>query len=148
MKELPKKFSRRRKSFKKDESIKENKPKNFIPKRIRKLMKRKSKLGNQILASSKWWKTVKMEEELEEIEVELDEEYTKQKIKNENEAIKRISKDPTYFYNYAKNSSKSPNLIGPFLEEDGTIVTDPFKKAEKLRAQYESVYSRCILWRP
>ena len=126
-----------------DESLKEkvNKPKNFIPKRIRKLMKRKSKLGNQILASSKWWKTVKMEEELEQIEMELDEEYTKQKIKNENEAIKRISKDPTYFYNYAKKSSKSPNLIGPFLEEDGTIVTDPFKKAEKLRAQYESVYS-------
>ena len=119
-----------------------NKPKNFIPKRIRSLMKRKSKLSQKILASIKWWKTVEMEEELENIEMELDEEYKKKKMKAENDAIKKIKKDPTYFYNYAKKSSKSPNQIGPFIEKDGTIVTDPFEKAEKLRKQYESAYSK------
>ena len=123
---------------KKEES---NKPKNFIPKRIRSLMKRKSKLEKQILASTKWWKSL-MEEKLEDIESELDEEYKKKKVKGEDEAIKKIKKDPKYFYNFAKKSSKSPNTIGPFLEKDGSIVKDPFEKAEKLRMQYESVYSK------
>ena len=105
-------------------------------------MTRKSKLSQKILASKKWWKTVEMEDELENIETELDEEYKKKKMKAENDAIKKIKKYPKYFFNYAKKSSKSPNQIGPFIEKDGTIVSDPFEKAEKLRKQYESVYSK------
>ena len=63
-------------------------------------------------------------------------------MKDEDDAIKKISKDPKLFYNYAKKSSKSPNQIGPFMEEDGTIVSEPYEKAEKLRIQYESVFSK------
>ena len=62
-----------------------------------------------------------MKEELEDIESELDQEYSKKKKKEENLAIAKLKKDPKYFYNYAKKASKSPNQIGPFLEKDGSI---------------------------
>ena len=60
----------------------------------------------------------------------------------ENAAIKKMKKDPKYFYNYAKKASKSPNQVGPFINEDGTIIKESVEKAEMLRAQYESVYSK------
>ena len=53
----------------------EKKPKNFIPKKIRQLMKKKSKLSGKIQASRMWWKTHEMHEEVESTEVELTEEY-------------------------------------------------------------------------
>ena len=134
-------FKKKREFDDESETQKKNKPNNFIPKKVRQLMKRKSKLSSKILSSNKWWKVLEMEEELETIESELDEEYRTKKTKDESIAIKKIKKDPKYFYNYAKKSSKSPNQIGPFLEKDGTIVADSFEKAEKLRKQYKSVYS-------
>ena len=83
-------------------------------------------------------------EEIEAIESELEEEYTKMNIKAENKAIERLKKNPKYFYNYAMKKLKSSNLIGPFLEKDGNIVQDSFEKAEKLRNQYESVFSKPV----
>ena len=112
-----------------------SKPKNSIPKKVRQLMKRKSKLSKKIISSTKWWKNLEMEEELETIESELDNEYSKKKLKKETIAVEKLKKDPKYFYNYAKKASKSPNQIG-------SIIADPFEKAEKLRKQYKSVYSQ------
>ena len=43
-----------------------------------------------------------------------------------------------------RKSRKSSNLIGPFLEKDGTIVQDSLAKAEKLREHYESVFSKPV----
>ena len=88
-------------------------------------------MSKKILSSTKWWKNLEMEEELETIESELDNEYNKKKMKEETIAIQKLRKYPKYFYNYAKKASKSPNQIGPFLEKDGSIVADPFEKAEK-----------------
>ena len=121
-----------------------NKPRNKIPKRVRQLMKKKAKLSKKILASKQWWKTYEIVEKIEMIEKELDEEYTKMNTEAEYKAIQKLKKDPKYFYNYAKKKSKSPNLIGPFLEKNGAIVQDSFEKAEKLRQQYESVFSQPI----
>ena len=44
-------------------------------------MKRKTKLSKKIVSSTKWWKNLQMEEELEAIEDELDHEYSKKKLK-------------------------------------------------------------------
>ena len=55
-----------------DAKPKIDKPKNFIPKKVRQLMKRKSKLSKRILSSTKWWRNLEMEEELEANEYELD----------------------------------------------------------------------------
>ena len=95
-----KEIFKKKKEFEKESSENQNqqqKPKNFIPKRVRQLMKRKSKLSDKIVSSTKWWKSSEMEDELEEIENLLDEEYKKKKIKDENYAIKKISKDPKFF---------------------------------------------------
>ena len=58
-----------------DAKSKIDKPKNIIPKMVRQLMKRKSKLSKRILSSTKWCKNLEMEDELQAIESELDAEY-------------------------------------------------------------------------
>ena len=50
-------------------------------------MKKKAKLSKKILASKQWWKTYEIVEEIEMIEHELDEEYTKMNTEAENKAI-------------------------------------------------------------
>ena len=75
----------------------EKKPKNFIPRKIRQLMKKKSKLSGKIQASRKWWKTHEMLEEVESIEAELTEEYKKQTINEKEKAIKRSLKIQSSF---------------------------------------------------
>ena len=91
----------------------ENKPKNFIPKKIRQLMKKRSKLSGKIQASRKWWKTYEMMDELETIESAIDVEYKKRSSKEEEKAVEKIKKDQHFFYNYAKKKSKIPNKTIP-----------------------------------
>ena len=94
----PKKYSRKKREFEDEETVeKKDKPKNFIPKKVRQLMKRKSKISKRILSSTKWWKNLEMEEELDAIESELDKEYSKKKVKEENIAIQKLKKKKNIF---------------------------------------------------
>ena len=120
----------------------EKKPRNYIPKKIRQLMRKKKKLSGKIEASRKWWKTFEMMEEMEIIETELDDEYKKRAMKEENGAIEKIKKNPKFFYSYAKKKSKSPNQVGPSLKPDGSTTKDAKEKAETLRIQYETMFSK------
>ena len=86
----------------------EKKPKNKIPKRVRKLMKSQKKLSTRILHKKMNWRTtMKLMEELEVVETEIENEYKTRKTKLENEAILKLKKDPKLFYLYAKKHSKS-----------------------------------------
>ena len=95
-------FNTKKKFEDKSDKPKENKPSNFIPKRIWQLMKIKSKLSKNILSSSKWWTNLEMEEEIEKIEDRLYEENRQKKIKYQKIAIKKIKKDPVFclFFKY------------------------------------------------
>ena len=48
-----------------DAKSKNDYPKIFMPKKVRQLMISKSKLSKRILSSTKWWKNLEMEDELE-----------------------------------------------------------------------------------
>ena len=52
-----------------------------------------------------------------------------------------MKKDPKTFFKYAKKFSKSTSDIGPFIDRDGDVISNPEKITEMLREQYESVYS-------
>ena len=52
-----------------------------------------------------------------------------------------MMKDPRAFFKYAKRFSKSTSDIGPFIDNNGEVVTNPVTIVEMLRKQYESVFS-------
>ena len=113
---------------------------NKIPKQIRKLMRRKAKLSKKALSTS-WAKNYKVIKEIEEIELGLDQNYKSNRIKQENIAIKKLMKNPRFFYSYQRKFSKCSEKMSGLIK-GGEIVTDPFQQSEILRNQYQSVYSR------
>ena len=70
--------------------------------------------------------------------------YQDRRKNKEFDAIKKIKKNPKYFYTYAKKYSKLKSGIGPFLDENEELVTDNFKMAEMLRLQYEKSFSKPV----
>ena len=114
---------------------------NYIPKKVRSLMKRKSKLSKKILSSKNWYKNYQVHLELEEVEVELDNHYKERRKAEESKAIGKLFKDSKYFYKYAKKFSKTNSNLNGFFDENGEIESDPKEMAEMLKKQYQSVAS-------
>ena len=48
------------------------------------------------------------------------------------EAIRKIKKNPKYFYSYAKRFYKVKSIVGPFIDEEGAVVDDSFEMSEML----------------
>ena len=104
-------------------------------------MRTKEKLSKKLMASKSWVRNYEKAKKLEDIEHKLDLMYKSRRRKKENEAIYKLSKNSSYFYTYAKRFSKTSNQIGDFVQNDGSIISDLFEKAEMLRKHYESVAS-------
>ena len=115
--------------------------KNKIPREIRNLMRKKRKLSKVTLRAKSHSRLLKLREELENIELKLQTSYETRRNKQEQDAIKKIKKDPKAFYGYAKRFSKTNSDIGPFFCKDGNPVTESEEIVEMLRLQYESVFS-------
>ena len=124
------------------EDNEKKKAKNKIPKDIRLLMRQKKDISKRIQKSNHWLRTLRLTKELEEKEILLSEKYKARKLKVEKEAISRIKTDPKYFYTFARKSAKSYCGVGTLLATDGNLCSDDFEKAECLRKQYESVYTK------
>ena len=131
----------KKESFKSEEE-KQDKPRNKIPKKIRILMRKKTSLSKKLMSSNSPVKTLRLMKLLETIENDLKESYTNMKMKKENEALKKIKKDPRYFYKFASSFSKVKNNVGPLINEKGETTKDPFEMAEILKKQYESTFSK------
>ena len=125
-----------------EEEKEEVKSGNFIPKKVRKLMKRKQVLSNRLMSSKNWHKNYKVKLELEEVEEELDENYKLRRQSEEKKAIGKLYSDSKYFYKYANKFSKTRGQLNGFLDKDENIIKDPFKMSEMLRTQYQSVASK------
>ena len=123
---------------KKKESFSSN---NKIPRKIRILMRNKSKISKSIQRIKSVPRYLKLRSELESIEKQLKDSYDKRRMKQEKEALSKMKKDPKAFYNYAKKFSKATSDIGPFMSKEGNVVADAKTIADMLKEQYESVYS-------
>ena len=92
---------------------------NMIPKEARLLMKQIKEISSRIQKSQSWKKTYNFTEKLRRKEEELSDLYKKKKIKEENDAIGKIKKDPKYFFCYAKKASKGKSQIGTLIAKNG-----------------------------
>ena len=62
--------------------------------------------------------------------------------KQEKKAIAAIKDNAKFFYKYVAKYSKTKSNIDPLIDEQGQGVHGPKEIAEKLRLQYESVFSQ------
>ena len=115
--------------------------KNFIPKKVRKLMRRKKKLSERMFSSKLWQRNLKVEEELEAVEKEIDDHYKERRSKEEKDAIGKMKDNPKYFYTYSRKFSKTKETIHSLVKEDGSVVTEAAEQAAMLMEQYTSVAS-------
>ena len=69
---------------------------------------------------------------LQAVEKELKESYDKMMMKKEQEAVKKIKKNPKYFYSFASKSAKMKNKVGPLQDEEGEMKNDPEAMADIL----------------
>ena len=95
-------------------------------------MKRKTKLSKKVLSTS-WSKNYETMKEIEEIEKQLENSYKENRMKQENVAIKKLMRNPNFFYSYQRKFSKTNEQMSGFITQDGEIITDPFKQSEMLR---------------
>ena len=124
-----------------EEDVKIFSSKNKIPRKIRILMRNKGNLSKSILKCKSGYKIGLLRQRLHNIESELETFYNERRNNQEQEAIKKIKKNPKFFYSYAKKFSKLKSGIGPFLDDEGDLISDNYEMAEMLRKQYEKSFS-------
>ena len=135
----------RKKEFKEEEESEDNiakSTKNFIPKKVRQLLKKKQNLSEKILKYKNWHKNYKIQIELEQVEEELDGHYKERRQDEERKAIKKLYHDPSYFYKYQKKFSKTHGQLNGFLDKRGNVTKEPYEMSEMLREQYQSVANK------
>ena len=124
-----------------EEGTQEFKSKNKIPRSVRIQMRNKTNLSKKILRVKSSENYIKLTDKLEKIESSLQESHTNRRLGQEKRAISKMKKDPRHFFSYAKKFSKTNSDVGPFLDQNGNLVTKPESITEMLKEQYESVYS-------
>ena len=61
--------------------------------------------------------------------------------RKEEKAVKTIKTNPKYFFSYAKRFQKIKSTIPVLRDSAGSLVGDPYTKAELLQKQYQKVFS-------
>ena len=129
---------------KEDDSIfeisKGKKPKNKIPRVIRTMFRKKSKISKKILISKEVSEVHKLNCELTKVESNLKNEYDNWRSIKENQVINTISTNPKAFYKYANKKSKIKSVIGPLKNKENEPITDTTEIAKILSDQFSSVF--------
>ena len=115
---------------------------NKIPRKVRILMRNKKNLSKSILKSKTGKNVNKLRQKLRNVELQLENHYFKRRQQKEDEAIRKIKKNPKFFYSYAKKFSKIKSGIGPFVNEYDELINDNYTMTEMLRKQYEKSFSQ------
>ncbi len=112
-----------------------------IPRDRRTLMRTRNRIKKQVLKTTSDARKRNLLQKAIEIEKKLKRSYDNDKDRDEQRAVSAIKKNSKYFYSYAKKFSKVNTGIGPLLDADKNIVSDPVQMAEILATQYKSVFS-------
>ena len=99
-------------------------PGNKIPKYIRKLMSKKSKLSKKVKNTKHVDAMNKYVKEIAEMEDVIKASLDKKRDKEEDNVINEVKDNPKKFYRYAKKYSKLNENIGPLMNENEEIVTE------------------------
>ena len=76
------------------------------------------------------------------IEAQISENKEKYRLKVESKVINSIKEDPSVFYRYARQKSKTRCDIGPLMKSDKTITSDDGEMSNILSQQYAKVFSK------
>ena len=114
---------------------------NKIPRDRRILMKKRKALKIKLGKPCTREKYRGLVDQQKQIEEKILISHKKEAEDEENKAIETIKSNTKYFFSYAKKKQKIKNQIGPFTSENGSLITDSFEMAEKLRQQYEKSFS-------
>ena len=110
---------------------------------IRKRKKLKSNLNciKYVKPANSKRKQEKLEEKIMEIESQIKSLISQELYNKELKAIGKMKKNPKFFYSYVKKSQKVESKIGPLLDEQGNLNSEPEIKANLLQKQYIKVFS-------
>lgn len=117
-----------------------NSKKPFIQRKRINLNRRRRRINKLLLKVTSPSRTMKLKQELIDIEIKLQELYRNIHDFQEQKAVAAIKKNPKYFYNYAKKFTKIKSKVGPLIA-DGKTISDPACMANTLLKQYNSVFS-------
>ena len=112
-----------------------------IPRDRRVLMRKRTRIRKHYHASHNETKRNQIQRRLAEIEKKLQESYQAEEHRMESRAVSAIKKNSKYFYSYAKKKSTGKHPIGPLIDQDGTLVSNPGAMANILADQYKSAFS-------
>ena len=84
---------------------------------------------------------LQMEEKIERINKTIQGDNEQERIRKEDEAIKKIKQDSKEFFKYANRTKKAKSKIGP-LQSGNKYYSGPQEMARILSEQYKSVFSK------
>lgn len=116
-----------------------------IPKQRRSLMRRRTRLKKRYVTARTQAGRDSLLNKLASIEKKLRKSHAENKQLTEARAVEKITKNPKFFYAYAKRFSKVRVGIGPLINSAKQLITAPRKMAEILSEQYSSVFSHPCL---
>ena len=76
-----------------------------------------------------------------DIEIKIRDAIREEAIVNEKKAIEKIKTNPRAFYTYAKQKSKTSTNIGPLIDKDNKLQSDPRDMSNILQEQYQKAFS-------
>lgn len=112
-----------------------------IPSERKNLMRKRTRKTSQLHGTNSAVKKQKITDELISIEKALIYSYQKSREDEEKKAVEAITRNPKYFFSYAKKYSNTRTTVGPLLDDTGELVNDSAKMADMLAQQYSSVFS-------
>lgn len=120
----------------------------YIPPKRRSLLKIKKRLNHKINVCKYLKPPGTTNEKLEklnkrrgQIEIDIRDSIKEEALKKELEVINKIKTNPRAFYSYAKKKSKVITSIGPLLDQNKKLQSDPTIMSNILQDQYKTAFS-------
>ena len=118
-----------------------------IPPKRRTLLKIRKRLNGKI-NKCKFLKQPGFEGKLEKfykrkssLEIEIRDSIREEALKKEKDVIEKIKINPRAFFAYAKKKSKTATTIGPLVDKENKLQSDPTKMSNLLQEQYTHAFS-------
>jgi len=83
----------------------------------------------------------KLEDKVSLLYLAIRDSHEDQQRVREQKALEKIKTDSKYFFSFAKQFSKLKSNIGPILDKDGILQSEPKPKADTFAYQFSSVFS-------
>ena len=119
-----------------------------IPKHRRVLLQKKKRLNSKI-NTIKYGennrrsdvKLIHLNEQRATVELLMRDDLKNDRIRKETDAISKIKVNPKAFYSFAKKSADYKPPVGPLLDENNQLQSDPTTMANILQKQYQTAFS-------